>query len=474
MKILICIASYGTHNRIYLDGLLEQYRAMPHQIHLVVITEAAKAGLGNDVEQIVGLPTENPWSLPFGHKKVFVDRVEDYDLFIYCEDDVPFSQRNIEAFLQASEVLPESEIAGFLRTEVTPTGQRFYPDVHGHHRWEPESLVQRGPYKLAFFSNEHSGCYILTQKQLRKVIASGGYLAPPRLTRHGLPETAATDVYTQCGLRKLIPISHLEDFLVPHLPNKYIGRLGLSEGDLLKELETLTELNATGGFLGRLICTETKLARCSFSHDYYEVPDEDLLSRVPASATSVLSIGCGWGATEQKLIDQGKTVVGLALDAVIARLAADRGVRMIFGTMEEPFQQLHGERFDCVLISNLLHLWPKPVDLLRECRPYLSAEGIILFSSPYFSRLRAWVGRSRGWGADRNLNDYQSSGCHRVTSRLLRAWLKEAGLQPVEIAQIFPLRYQWAAKIPFGQEFSTTFVVAARSNPELARSDSMS
>ncbi|TXL71175.1 hypothetical protein FHP25_31165 [Vineibacter terrae] len=57
---------------------------------------------------------------------------------------------------------------------------------------------------------------------------SGGFLAEPR-EEHDLLCITATDLYTQGGFTKLIPISRLGDLTVHHLSNEYAGRMGVDE-----------------------------------------------------------------------------------------------------------------------------------------------------------------------------------------------------------------------------------------------------
>ena len=64
----------------------------------IVVTSNISRELGPDVQVIVGLPDNNPLALPFAHKKLFSERVDHYDLFIYSEDDILITKRNIEAF----------------------------------------------------------------------------------------------------------------------------------------------------------------------------------------------------------------------------------------------------------------------------------------------------------------------------------------------------------------------------------------
>src|SRR5258708_15181710 len=196
MKILVTIANYGIANDSYLSRVLSEYRSMPYQTDIVVTSNIHK-DLGKDVEVVTGLPDKHPYSLPFAHKGIFAARKDAYDLFVYTEDDILITQRNIEAFLRTTGVLPTQELAGFFRWEQYPDGSRFYPDVHAFYRWIPDSIKVVGDYTFARFTNDHSGCYVLTRDQLARAIASGGFLVPVHEHQHGLRETAATDAYTQ-------------------------------------------------------------------------------------------------------------------------------------------------------------------------------------------------------------------------------------------------------------------------------------
>ena len=119
MRILVAIASYGTKNDHFLNRVIEEYRTFPHDVHIVVLSNQEKP-LPPKVELKVGIPVSNPWSLPFAHKPIFAERKNDFDLFIYSEDDTPITLKNLDAFLRYTKCLPEDQIAGFLRYEAAP------------------------------------------------------------------------------------------------------------------------------------------------------------------------------------------------------------------------------------------------------------------------------------------------------------------------------------------------------------------
>jgi len=205
LSVLVALASYGTSNDRHLERLIREYRSMPFEIDIVIISNVDKKPAPG-VECRVGLPSKDPWSLPFAHKKLFAERADRYDLFIYSEDDILITERQLRAFLEVTAVLRDNEIAGFIRMEEGSNGSISFPDLHEEYHWDPTSLRSRTGYVLGNFTNEHAACYVLTQSQLRKAIKSGGFLVEPHEWKHDLLCSAATDPYIQCGFTKLIPI----------------------------------------------------------------------------------------------------------------------------------------------------------------------------------------------------------------------------------------------------------------------------
>ena len=206
-----------------------------------------------------GYSDSNPWSLPFAHKKLFAERADKYDLFIYSEDDILITEANLRAFMDVTAALQQDEIAGFLRIEKGANGEANYPDIHAYFHWDPTSVRSRGRYTLAHFTNEHAACYVLSQQQLKRAINSGGFLVEPHEEKYDLLCTAATDPYTQCGFKKLVPVSHIDDFTVHHLSNKYVGRVGVSALELRDQTEALIRISGAKEAPSPLFNTETKL-----------------------------------------------------------------------------------------------------------------------------------------------------------------------------------------------------------------------
>jgi 2-polyprenyl-3-methyl-5-hydroxy-6-metoxy-1,4-benzoquinol methylase len=441
LRLLVVIANYGTANDKYLSRLIDEYRSMPYSTDIIVLSNVPK-DLGPDIRVVVGLPSDDPRSLPFGHKQVFVDRINDYDLFMYSEDDILITHKSVEAFLRVAAVLPDNEAAGFLRFENGKDGNVFYPDVHGTHHWEARSVRSRADYRFAFFSNEHAGCYLLTRQQLQRAIQSGGFLVGPHQGKHGVLETAATDPYTQCGFTKLICISHLNDFLVHHLSNKYLGGMGLDAAQFERQICALLRIAAEGDTPSPLLDTHPEFKASRFGKDYYEPIRTDFASLIPASARSVLSIGCGWGATEERLAQDGKRVVAIPLDPVISACAQARRVELVQGDLKMALARLSGECFDCLLISNVLQLVKDPSEFLASFTSLLSDNAIVIAAVPNLLRIRVQWRKLCGVESHRFLGNYARSGVHFTSRGTVRKWLRRAGLRVDRFADVLPERAQ--------------------------------
>jgi SAM-dependent methyltransferase len=464
MKILVAIASYGNRNDIYLRRLLEEYARLPYEVHIVVVSNIPKE-LGDKVEVVVGLPSSNPWSLPFAHKGIFAQRVQDYDLFIYSEDDTLITRANIDAFLDAEVILEPNEIAGFLRSEEGPDGTLHYSTVHNHYHWDVNSVCARGTETFAHFTNEHGACYLLTQGKLRRAIASGGFCVLPHEGRYDLLVSAATDPYTQCGFKKLICVSKLAAFTCKHLTNKYVGHTGIPARLLDLQVEALLDIKCQERPAPEPIRVEPRLPSTRWIKSYYEPCREDLVELVPAAARRVLSIGCGWGSTEEALIKRNIDVTAVPLDIVIGRLAAARGVHIIPCDLDGAPARLSGESFDALLISGLIHLVDDPVELLRSYRPLLNPGGVAIASFPNLNHASVWWRRITKVPAVEGLADYRRSGVHLTSLRLVTRWLRMAGFQLQESSCLMARRWSRCHRATLGVAkglWASEYLVVAR------------
>lgn len=386
MRTLAAIASYGQKNLKYLERLIAEYSSMSlggTRPDIVVLSERPK-DLGESVEVRVGLPTRNPWSLPFAHLKLFKEKADEYDLFIYSEDDTLITEANIDAFLEAAEVLPEDRVAGFLRYELDKDGNKYYSTVHSHFHWLPQAEEHKGEL-YGYFTNLHSACYVITKWQLKKAIDSGGYIDEPYEGPYDLLCTAATAPYRDCGFKKIIPLSRISGFEVRHLPGIYIGRMGLAAADLEAQIDALREIASGKRGAGELLPRKT-YDNPWLNKKYYERQRLDIIEQLPAGR--VLSIGCGAGETERAIMDSGRELLAVPLDNVIASVAGRKGVNTVSPDIYRAYNELSGRKFGSVVFSDVIHCLDNFDNVLNLYANLLDKDGVMLVSLPNVNLFR--------------------------------------------------------------------------------------
>jgi SAM-dependent methyltransferase len=473
MRILVSITNFGVKNVEYAKQLIREYHSMPFDVDIFVLSEAPK-DYGNDITVIVGLPSKEPWSLPFGHKKLFADNVDKYDLFIYTEDDMLIKKDNIQTFLKASDELGDDYLPGFIQYELHPDGKKNYPQFHGSYHWVPGSVTKAGDFIFAEFSNAHSACYILTQTQLRKALASGGFLMPPHSGRYDLLCCASTDPYLQCGFKRVICLSHLQGFELHHLPNKYLNIYGLHEHKFKLQTEALLEIQEQKRPAEKLLITEKRLDTLHWDKSYYELCRHDLLQFIPADSQNILSVGCGWGATEAHLREKGKNVVAIPLDSVIAKLVENTGVTVMPSDFERAFEELAEREFDAIILSEILQHLPHPIQILSRLRALLSQNGVLVGSVPNLSLSRIFLGRLRGKSKRYGqkfaglTGGFSETNLNLTDLATINGWLKSSGLYPVDVkyndfVSVGPLS-MLVSSLPKGMVTRSIIFVADRRN----------
>ena len=278
----------------------------------------------------------------------------------------------------------------------------------------------------------------MTERQLKKAIDSGGFLLPPRKGRYGMAETAATDPYTQCGMKKLICISHLEDFCLHHLSNAYLGKMGLDAGWADREIEKLKSLNGTETVRGPLFNALTRLDDVVWEKMYYEPCREDILSLIPKGARRVLVVGCGWGKTESEIRKRGIDIVGIPLDCVVQVSAEARGIKVVPPSFAASRIALQGGAFDCILLPDILQHLPDPVSVVKDYLDLLGGSGSVIVSVPNFHHpsvvRKKMLGKLLSSKANRK-RSFDMYKLHFTTRRLVSAWLEKCGLRVVRSAK---------------------------------------
>lgn len=230
LRLLVAIPNFGIDNIEYLQQVVNELCALSNYEVDIIIHSSIPMVFGQEHVTVYHheRPPDGDWlNLAWECRKTIYDHRDAYDLYLYNENDQLVTARNIDAFVKVSEVLPEHQIAGFIRYE-NHGNQRFYPDFHRKYVWDANSVAHVGEYTLARFTNLHQGSFLVTRKQLERAIDAAGEHA--FCDMHGRVwdspydnlARVSTDLY-DTGFEKVIAVSHFDDFLIHHLPDKYYG-----------------------------------------------------------------------------------------------------------------------------------------------------------------------------------------------------------------------------------------------------------
>jgi len=170
---------------------------------------------------------------------------------------------------------------------------------------------------------------------------------------------------------------------------------------------------------------------------------------IPPDVRTVLSIGCGWGATEAWLVEKGFRVTAVPLDPVIPGRAAAMGVEVVQGDFEAVRKKLANRTFDCLLLLNVLHLLEDPVALLSSFKELLSESSVIISLVPNMARAsKLWTkaGREQRFTGI----SYQVAGAHFVSHKVVRKWFYAAGTKVRKTIDVLAPPAQRVSKLTLG------------------------
>ena len=246
-NLLAVLVNYGDEQLDYLEQVVNEIKSFVKYNTTVIVQSNIPLNIPG-VDQVNIVKLEDYQLLPLTCRKEIWERRNDYDVFLYGENDLLFTENHIDKHLEYMSILPDSRISGLLRFE-TNGNQNYYPDYHLDFEWDFNSVEMYKGKIFAHFSNTHQATFILSKVQLLKVGKQIDFLALrkepseyfhnklvrkikkklglklTRINKYSVKCKVNTDVYEYGGMKKMICISEFEDNLIHHLPNIYIDGL---------------------------------------------------------------------------------------------------------------------------------------------------------------------------------------------------------------------------------------------------------
>lgn len=233
-KILLTIMNYGTTNRNYLITCLREYNSFKNYsitAHIFLTSEfdCTEFKNLNIIKHIC--PESLGESFVHESKPIIYENRNNFDYYIYSEDDILITKENFDSFISIQKYLPFPYVCGFLRYELLENDDYKYlidnHPTHSCHRHGNCSIKQN--YTInndVYFEpyNIHQACHVLTNDHIKYLSKNHLKYFEKKSNYAGMREGCASDIYVHFGLIKVIPKNEkIKNLLIHHLPNKYVN-----------------------------------------------------------------------------------------------------------------------------------------------------------------------------------------------------------------------------------------------------------
>jgi hypothetical protein len=221
-KILAVIVNYGTDQLHYLKRMINEFNNFEKYSVDIIVHSNIPIDLPSNVK--INIIKLNDYQLlPLTTRTSIFKNKDNYDIFIYSENDHLFLEHHIDKFLEYNEILPNDRISGLIQYEEK-NGIKYFPALHAWYKWDPHSIEVYNGKKFAYFTNIHQGCFLITRKQLNNICKKynfNNFIKGDYNQRYSVKCQVNTDIYTI--YKRLICISDLEDNFIHHMPNRYVN-----------------------------------------------------------------------------------------------------------------------------------------------------------------------------------------------------------------------------------------------------------
>ncbi len=242
-KVLAVLVNYGESQLQHLEEVVKSLKSF-EKYHVSVVVNSNIPLDIEGIDHVNVIQLEDYQLLPLTCKQVLWHYRDEFDVFIFGENDHLFLEHHLDRYLEYTSILPNNRIAGLIQYEENETG-RYYPAYHAYYDWDYNSIEEYGGKKFAHFTNIHQATFIITKDQLHKIGKQYDFTQFFGQSHYSVKCKVNTDIYQFCGMKKMICISEFEDNLIHHLPNIYINgdqsrnKLGYGEDKMINSIKQM-------------------------------------------------------------------------------------------------------------------------------------------------------------------------------------------------------------------------------------------
>lgn len=221
VKLLVVLVNYGSEQINFLYKVVDELRTFSKYDVTIVVNSNIELDI-EGVDHVNVIELDNYQLLPMTCRQVIDLEANNFDYFIFSENDHLWKEHHVDKFIEYESILPENRIAGLIQYEEDLTG-KYYPAYHAHYDWDYNSVEEYNGKKFAHFTNVHQASFIISKSRLNKIKESKDFSQFFGNDQYSLKCKTNTDIYLHSGMKKLICISEFDKNLIHHLPNHYIN-----------------------------------------------------------------------------------------------------------------------------------------------------------------------------------------------------------------------------------------------------------
>lgn len=164
--------------------------------------------------------------LPMTCRQVIDFHVDDYDYFIYTENDHLWKEYHVDKFIEYTDILPKDRLTGLIQYEVYDD-IKFFPAFFARYEWDYNSIEEFDGKVFATPHNVHQASFILSREQVKDIQEKQDFtkfFSHDDFWKYSQKCKVNTDIFEHAGYKKLICISEIRYNMIHHLPNIVLER----------------------------------------------------------------------------------------------------------------------------------------------------------------------------------------------------------------------------------------------------------
>lgn len=110
----------------------------------------------------------------------------------------------------------------------------------------------------------------------------------------------------------------------------------------------------------------------------------------------ILEIGCGFGQLYQLANSKGYDYTAIEPSPIRAKALEDSKLSVFNGTVQEFWQERDNERFDIIVMDNVIEHMPFPLEVIERLKPLMASECYLILAVPNLNDIRKYILPS--WG----------------------------------------------------------------------------